>query len=81
MPCAGFEPTIPASERAKTVHALERSATVTGGYTTYIHGIEVLLERSAVSQPLKKFPALYGTRMFIAVFTRALLTLSDPPML
>jgi hypothetical protein len=30
MPCVGFEPTIPASERAKTVHALDRSATVTG---------------------------------------------------
>jgi hypothetical protein len=29
MPCVGFEPTIPASERAKTVHALDRSATVT----------------------------------------------------
>jgi hypothetical protein len=25
----GFEPTIPASERAKTVHALDRSVTVT----------------------------------------------------
>jgi hypothetical protein len=30
MRCVGFEPTIPASERAKTVHALDRSATVTG---------------------------------------------------
>jgi hypothetical protein len=30
MPYVGFEPTIPASERAKTVHALDRSATVTG---------------------------------------------------
>jgi hypothetical protein len=30
MPWVGFEPTIPASERSKTVHALERSATVTG---------------------------------------------------
>jgi hypothetical protein len=30
MPRAGFEPTIPASERAKTVHALDRAATVTG---------------------------------------------------
>jgi hypothetical protein len=27
MPWVGFEPTIPASERAKTVHALERAAT------------------------------------------------------
>jgi hypothetical protein len=26
----GFEPTIPAAEQAKTVHALDRSATVTG---------------------------------------------------
>jgi hypothetical protein len=32
MPQVGFEPTIPASERAKTVHALDRSATVTGDH-------------------------------------------------
>jgi hypothetical protein len=30
MPCVGFEHTIPACERAKTVHALDRAATVTG---------------------------------------------------
>jgi hypothetical protein len=30
MPRVGFEPTIPASKRAKTVHALDHSATVTG---------------------------------------------------
>jgi hypothetical protein len=30
MPEVGFEPTITASARAKTVHALDRSATVTG---------------------------------------------------
>jgi hypothetical protein len=30
MPCMGFEPTIRLSERAKAVHALDRSATVTG---------------------------------------------------
>jgi hypothetical protein len=28
MPRVGFEPTIPAFERAKTVHALDRAATV-----------------------------------------------------
>jgi hypothetical protein len=28
-----FESTIPASERAKTVHTLDRSATVTGNFT------------------------------------------------
>jgi hypothetical protein len=30
MHCVGFEPTIQASERAKTVDALDGSATVTG---------------------------------------------------
>jgi hypothetical protein len=30
MPCVGFELTIPASERVKTVHALDGLATVTG---------------------------------------------------
>jgi hypothetical protein len=30
MPCVGFETMILASERAKTVHASDRSATVTG---------------------------------------------------
>jgi hypothetical protein len=30
MPFVGLEPTIPASERAKTVHALDLAATVTG---------------------------------------------------
>jgi hypothetical protein len=33
MPWVGFEPTIAASERAKTVHALDRSTTVTGHST------------------------------------------------
>jgi hypothetical protein len=32
----------------------------------------VLLEKPPVTQPLKKFPTFYGTRNFIAVFTRAL---------
>jgi hypothetical protein len=30
MHWVGFEPTIPASGRAKTVHALDRAANVTG---------------------------------------------------
>jgi hypothetical protein len=30
MPRMAFEPTIPAFERAKTVHALDSAATVTG---------------------------------------------------
>jgi hypothetical protein len=30
MPQVGFEPTIPVFERAKTVHSVDRVATVTG---------------------------------------------------
>jgi hypothetical protein len=35
MPCVGFEPTIPASERAKTVHALDRAVAVTDPCSCY----------------------------------------------
>jgi hypothetical protein len=31
----GFEPTIPESERAKTVHVIDRAATVTGNQNNY----------------------------------------------
>jgi hypothetical protein len=34
----GFKPTVPASSRAKTVHALDRSATVTGEKSVYSFG-------------------------------------------
>jgi hypothetical protein len=35
MPLVGFEPTIPAFERAKTFHASAHQATVIGGGTKY----------------------------------------------
>jgi hypothetical protein len=34
MPQVGFEPTIPAFQRMKTVHALDRAATVIGSVVT-----------------------------------------------
>jgi hypothetical protein len=37
MSRVGFEPTVPASERARTVHVLDRSATVTG---TFVLGVD-----------------------------------------
>jgi hypothetical protein len=37
MTWVGFETTIPASERAKTVHASDCSATVTGNWNKYLH--------------------------------------------
>jgi hypothetical protein len=38
MPGVGFEPTISASKRAKTVHVLDRSATVTGNKLIFFIG-------------------------------------------
>jgi hypothetical protein len=35
MPCVGFQPKIPAFERAKTVHASDRAATVIGYLDSY----------------------------------------------
>jgi hypothetical protein len=37
MPWVGFELTLPASKRAKTVHASDRTATVTGSEYIYIY--------------------------------------------
>jgi hypothetical protein len=36
MPRVGFESTIPVFERAKTVHALDRAATVIGSLAAYL---------------------------------------------
>jgi hypothetical protein len=44
MPLMRFEPTIPVLKRAKTFHALDRSATVTGIILTYFKGINRILE-------------------------------------
>jgi hypothetical protein len=51
MTWVGFEPTIPASERAKTVHALDRWATVTSYLYTLI--LLVLSIASCVKLNLK----------------------------
>jgi hypothetical protein len=39
MPRMGFEPTIPVFERPKTVHALDRAATVIGAWTIVLNPI------------------------------------------
>jgi hypothetical protein len=66
MPWVGFEPTVPASERTKTVHALYCSATVAGLTSCYLdtncavfvmavtvqmeHCIEMMIERTISRQ-------------------------------
>jgi hypothetical protein len=37
MTWVGFEPTIPVLERAKTVHALDRAATLIGKISLYVY--------------------------------------------
>jgi hypothetical protein len=40
----GFEPTIPMFERAKTVHALDRAATLIGRHTITLHKYQLFNE-------------------------------------
>jgi hypothetical protein len=62
MPSVGFEPTIPASERAKTVHALDRSATVTGKFHFYAGIVKIKVVKDQVL-PLSVFDRKrYSTR-------------------
>jgi hypothetical protein len=53
MPCVEFEPTIPASEQTKTVHALDCSATVTGNANNIL--IEIDNENAVITAPLLIF--------------------------
>jgi hypothetical protein len=49
MPRVGFEPTIPASKRAKTVHALDNSATVTGLVESVNDKLKIMLKKGVVT--------------------------------
>jgi hypothetical protein len=63
MPRVEFEPTIPVFERAKTVHALDRAATVIGCFACYL------------SIPI--IPYSYGVEVFILfwIYTQAIVVL------
>jgi hypothetical protein len=63
MPCVGFETTIPASERAKVVHALDRSATVTGQFYLYLH-----VKNYWISIYLWLYSSLLGPARFFSLF-------------
>jgi hypothetical protein len=45
MPWVGFEPTIPALKRAKTVHALDRASTVIGKLQLLTINLDTELDR------------------------------------
>jgi hypothetical protein len=61
MPRVGLEPTIPVSERAKTVHALDRAATVIG--------LIALQYNVTVYTSMYVMMALYGRNMWICMET------------
>jgi hypothetical protein len=54
MPWVGFEPTIPAFERVKTVHALDRTATV----TARIHIAQPEFEQAVSGLNVRNFTAV-----------------------
>jgi hypothetical protein len=55
MPLAGFEPTVPVFKRAKTFHALDRAATVTGFVQAYrgLKSFSSFLENVRLSVPTR----------------------------
>jgi hypothetical protein len=48
----GFEPTILASKRAKTVHALDRAATVISGYNLKLNSGALVRQRTIPTERL-----------------------------
>jgi hypothetical protein len=72
MPRVEFEPTIPVFEWTKTVHALDRAATVIGicwNYEIKFQGASVH-NKLTFAHSVKKFPTIYETQWFITMFTR-----------
>jgi hypothetical protein len=71
MPRMGFEPTIPMFEREKTVHALDRAATLIGFhpphslkiYSCQVHHT-VTLDMSSKGRLSEKCPSAYIIRLF-----------------
>jgi hypothetical protein len=75
MPWVGFELTIPAFERTKTVHALDRAATVIGGRDINIS--KILGQRIWKRSSLRKRTQYSGnTALFICPTEKAPLSLS-----
>jgi hypothetical protein len=64
MPCVGFEPTIPVFERAKTIHALYRAATVIGINSHTLHNSTPKMEAEFTPETWAILPTStsYNTR-------------------
>jgi hypothetical protein len=60
MPWVGFEPKIPASERAKTVHALDSSAILTGAFKVNLYYLKEKWQTAEITDVYKEVPRYYG---------------------
>jgi hypothetical protein len=65
MPCVGFEPTIPAAERAKTVHALDPAASVAGRLFVYLSKYKMLLILQAALSWLQDLEVICLKRIYV----------------
>jgi hypothetical protein len=65
MPWVGFDPTVPASERAKPVHALDSSATVTGAYLLVLCNREYIVSIQLINNEVNEVLALFVYILFI----------------
>jgi hypothetical protein len=82
MPRVGFEPTIPAFERTKIVHALDREATVIGISLSLDHNIFKICARFGVyirGEVRKHLQCSQNQGNGTALLTNAFLFQHDPP--
>jgi hypothetical protein len=63
MPWVGFEPTIPAFERAKTVHASDRAATIIG----YIAMHQIVVSKTYDLKKVRKYSSAHDDRRYLDV--------------
>jgi hypothetical protein len=74
MPWVGFEPTITASERTKTVHALDRSATVTGALIHYYYPYFIFVKNLLLSKNSDEINITHLSSKFRTIFTSVIAT-------
>jgi hypothetical protein len=63
----GLEPTIPAFERAKTVHALDRAANVIGRISIQLRQMQATVLQEAGSFRQQKFSTAFNSFQFVVV--------------
>jgi FAD synthase len=76
MPQIGFKPTIPASKRVATFHALDHSATVTGKHQPYVGYLNLFYDmqskfqnKAELNKKTREVHLMTSLNIFLVAFT------------